>query len=184
LQAPIAWFRVLPALDETKKERSETMAIQSNRFGSVEVDAKDVINFPKGIIGFTDERQFVLIRTTNAHSVGWLQSTTNPGMALPVVSAHVLAPPYPDVDIESYAEAVGLGTDLEELAVLVVLNAQPGVPATVNLVAPIIVNAATRVGAQVLLDGTRFTTREIFVLPSRPDAAVRETGQSTIGAPG
>ena len=160
------------------------MAIQSNRFGSVEVNAKDVINFPRGIIGFADEREFVLIRTTNAQAVGWLQSAINPGMALPVVSAHVLSPPYPDVDIASYAEAVGLGTNLEELAVLVVLNAQPGVPATVNLVAPIIVNAATRVGAQVLLEGTRFSTREMFVLPPRPDAAAHEAGQSALGAAG
>ena len=160
------------------------MAIQSNRFGRVEVNAKDIITFPKGIIGFADEHEFVLIRTTNAQSVGWLQSVTNPSMALPVVSAHVLAPPYPDVDIESYAQAVGHGTNFEDMAVLVVLNAQPGVPATVNLVAPIIVNAATCVGAQVLLEGTRFTTRELFVLPPRSDAAAREEGPPAIGATG
>ena len=150
------------------------MAIQTDRFGSVEVDAKDVIRFPRGIIGFADEREFVLIRTTNAQAVGWLQSVTNPGMALPVVSAHVLAPPYPDVDIESYAQSAGIGTTLDELAVLVVLNAQPGVPATVNLVAPIVVNATTRVGAQILLDGTRFSTREMFILPSKTDGTERE----------
>lgn len=146
------------------------MAIQSDRFGCVEVDEKNVLTFPQGIIGLSDEHSFVLLRTAKSDAVGWLQSVTNPSLALPVVSAHVLAPPYPDVDLESYAQAVGKDTRREELAVIVVLNAQPGVPATVNLVAPILVNVTTRVGAQVILDGTRFTTREMFIIPTSPGA--------------
>lgn len=167
---------------EVRNNWSGTMAIQSDRFGSVEIDAKDIIQFPKGIIGFPDDHGFVLIRTTNAQAVGWLQSVSNPGLALPVVSAHVLTPQYPDVDIESYAQAAGLGNNLEELAVVVVLNAQPSVPATVNLVAPIIVNVTTRVGAQVLLDGSRFTTREMFILPQQPAGAAQGIEASSVNA--
>ena len=152
------------------RKRSGSMIIQSDRFGSIDVDAQDTITFPRGIIGFADEHEFVLIRTRNANAIGWLQSANTPYMALPVVSAHVLMPKYPDVDIESYAETAGLGQSVEDLAVLVVLNAPPGIPATVNLVAPIIVNASTRKGAQVLLEGSHFTTREIFMLPARSDA--------------
>ena len=157
------------------------MAIQSDRFGSIEVKEQDVIRFPRGIIGFSDEHSFVLIRT-KSNAVGWLQSAGNPGLALPVVSAHILAPTFPDVDIESYAQAAGLGSRLDELAVIVVLNAQPGVPATVNLVAPIIVNVATRIGAQVILDGSRFTTREMFILPSIPEGTAETSGESAISA--
>jgi len=153
---------------EMQENWSGTMAIQSDRFGIVEVEERDVIAFPQGIIGFADEHSFVLIRTAKSNAVGWLQSILNPSLALPVVSAHVLAPAYPDVDLESYAQAVGKDTRMDELAVIVVLNAQPGVPATVNLVAPILVNVTTRVGAQVILDSTRFTTREMFVLPAPP----------------
>ena len=141
------------------RKRSGKMIIQSDRFGTIDVDEQDILIFPRGIIGFANEKEFILVRTRNAHAIGWLQSATTPHMALPVVSAHVLLTKYPDVNIESYAEAAGLGPSLEELAVLVVLNAPPGIPATVNLVAPIIVNATTRRGAQLLLEGTRFTTR-------------------------
>jgi|GEM_PF-109211 len=167
------------APDQAK--RSGTMPIQSDRFGIIDIEEQDVIHFPRGIIGFPDEHAFILVRT-KSNAVGWLQSTASSGLALPVVSAHVLAPPYPDVDIERYAQAVGLGSSLEELAVVVVLNAQPGVPATVNLVAPIIVNVATRVGAQVILDGTRFTTREMFILPSAPETSAQPSGESAISA--
>jgi flagellar assembly factor FliW len=167
---------------EAGRKRSGKMIIQSVRFGGIDVDAQDILTFPRGIIGFVDEREFVLIRTKNAHAIGWLQSVNTPKMALPVVSAHVLAPKYPDVDIESYADAAGIGQSLEELAILVVLNAPPGIPATVNLVAPIIVNATTRKGAQLLLEGSSFTTREIFILPSIQDVAAENEVQTATSA--
>jgi flagellar assembly factor FliW len=170
------------ANDEAGRKRSGKMIVQSDRFGSIDVNAPDILSFPRGIIGFADETGFVLVRTGNASAVGWLQSVATPYMALPVVSAHVLVPKYPDVDIVSYAEVAGLGQSLDELAVLVVLNAPPGIPATVNLVAPIIVNAVTRKGAQLLLEGSRFTTREIFMLPPKQDTAAPSDLQSATSA--
>lgn len=155
-------------------QRSGEMTVQSDRFGPIEVDQSDILCFPSGIIGFSKETEFILVRRRNSEMVGWLQSTTTSWLALPVVSAHVLAPRYPDVAIEEVAERIGLGNDAEQLAVLVVMSAPVGQPATVNLMAPIIVNAATRTGAQVLLEGTRFGTREIFVLPPSPRAQVLE----------
>ncbi|MGC4064339.1 MAG: flagellar assembly protein FliW [Polyangiaceae bacterium] len=149
------------------QKRSETMIVKSDRFGAIEVDTADVLSFPTGIVGFPRETEFVLIRKADSQVVGWLQSVHTSYLTLPVVSAHVLAPRYPDVAIEPFAERAGLGSDLEELAVLAVLSAPPGQPATVNLMAPVIVNAVTRVGAQVLLEGTRFTTRELFIIPAQ-----------------
>ena len=167
---------------EAGRKRSGKMIVQSDRFGSIDVDAQEILTFPRGIIGFADETEFVLVRASSSTAVGWLQSVATPYMALPVVSAHVLVPKYPDVDIESYAEAAGLGQSLDELAVLVVLNAPPGIPATVNLVAPIIVNAVTRNGAQLLLEGSRFTTREIFMLPTRQEVLAASDLQSATSA--
>lgn len=147
------------------QKRSEKMIVHSDRFGAIEVDATDVLTFPTGIIGFPRENEFVLVRKADSQ-IGWLQSVQTSYLTLPVVSAHVLAPRFPDVPIEAYAERAGLGSDTDELAVLAVLSAPPGQPATVNLMAPIIVNAATRTGAQILIEGTRFTTRELFIFPA------------------
>ncbi len=158
------------------------MIIQSDRFGSIEANEHDIIVFSQGIFGFPDEHKFLLIRTENAHAIGWLQSVTSSYLALPVVSAHVLVPRYPDVDVETYARVAGIGDSLDEIAVLVVLNAPPGIPATVNLVAPIIVNVATRKGAQLFLDDTRFTNRESFVLPLRHVDASRTQDDATANA--
>lgn len=144
--------------------------IQSERFGTIEMASEEVIHFPAGVVGFPAEREFVLVRHGEASVVAWLQSVKTPGLALPVVSAHSLAPDYPDVALEALAERAGLGSNPDELAIVVVLCAPRGLPATVNLLAPIVVNAATRKGAQIFLEGSSFSTRELFALAGAPAA--------------
>jgi len=137
------------------------MNISSQRFGALEIGEEQVLQFPEGIIGFPNEREFVLIPHNSTGFLAWLQSTRSPAIALPVVSAHAFGSKYPDVSIEAEANALGLGE--EEVALMVVLSAPQGQPATVNLLAPILVNVTTRRGAQIILDGSRFSTRELFI---------------------
>ncbi len=140
------------------------MRIETDRFGMIELDSSEVINFPAGVIGFPSDKNFALIPHGGSECIGWLQSLDNGALALPVVSAHGLGTEYPDVPIDGAAREAGVAEDPTEVAVLAVLCAPRGQPATVNLMAPIVVNSNTRMGAQVALDGTRFSTRELFLL--------------------
>jgi flagellar assembly factor FliW len=140
------------------------MDVLTSRFGKIEVEENDVIHFPDGIIGFSAEKRFVLVPHGDSSLIGWLQSLTTPEFALPVVSAHALVSEYPDVPLGDVASRSGLG-GADDLAVLAVLSAPASQPPTVNLLAPLLVNAATRRGAQIFLEGSRFTTQELFALP-------------------
>lgn len=150
--------------------RDTTMEITTSRFGTITASPDDLIRFPRGIIGFRDERAFVLIPHGASTLIGWLQSTATPELAFPVVSAHGLVDEYPDVEIAKAAERAGIGGGDDELAVLAVMTAPLQQPATVNLLAPLIVNATTRTGAQVFLEGSRFSTQELFAMP-RPQVS-------------
>lgn len=141
------------------------MAIMSVRFGSIEAGPEESIELPGGIVGFPNEKEFVLIPHGRSSTLGWLQSKNTPAFALPVVSAHGFGNLYPDVPLDDVARQVGAIEADDEVAVLVVLSAPNAGPATVNLLAPIVVNVATRKGAQLLLEGTRFSTRELFKMP-------------------
>jgi flagellar assembly factor FliW len=164
------------------------MIIKTRRFGELEINQSSLVSFPKGLIGFPEIHDYVLIRRTSSDSIGWLQAVDGSDLALPVVSAHAFSADYPDVPLADAAAAVGLGSDLEELSVLAVLTAMPRVPPTVNLLAPIVINATTLCGAQVLLEGSRFTTREQFVPPAPPQATlvaqVASQSEATVGGPG
>jgi flagellar assembly factor FliW len=144
------------------------MKVESTKFGTLNIDDRAVLDFPCGVIGFPGERRFVAVQRSDM--IAFLQSVSTPDLALPVVSVHALAQLYPDVELEPAAVGAGLGKQASDLAVLVVLTALPEQPATVNLMAPVLVNVATRRGAQVFLDGTRFGVRELFVLPKGAEA--------------
>jgi flagellar assembly factor FliW len=157
-------------------ETKAIMQISTTRFGLVEVPEEALIHFKSGIIGFPRESTFALIPHGDSTLIAWLQSASTPALAFPVVSAHGLILDYPDVSLVPVAEKAGLAGEADEFAVLAVLSAPRSLPATINLLAPLLINSVTRQGAQVFLEGSRFTTRELFVIPQpseRPPAAER-----------
>src|SRR3954470_3871861 len=131
-------------------EAKHEMHIATTRFGSVEVPDENLIHFKSGIIGFQRETRFALIPHGQSTLIAWLQSVNTPGLAFPVVSAHGLVSDYPDVPIKPLVDKAGIpGSGADEFAVLAVLCASQLQPATVNLLAPLLINADTRQGAQV-----------------------------------
>lgn len=142
------------------------MRIDSCRFGTLEIDEMDLLHFPSGLVGFPGKDSYILLRRTPTSRVGWLQSIRRPELALPVASIESLAR---DVPVEMLSEALsktGLGGELDDCAVMVVICATE-TGATVNLLAPIIVNSKTREGAQVILEDSDFSAREEFSLSPR-----------------
>lgn len=150
------------------------MNIETTRFGTLEIDAQKVIGFPKGIIGFPEEKSFVMVNHRGLENLAWLQSTQTPSLALPVVGVQALAPAYPDVSLEDAAMRAGLDGNPDDMAALVVLCANPGLPVTANLVAPILVDSVKWTGVQTILEGTKFTTQEVFALQKTAPAAQAE----------
>ena len=142
----------------------DAMKVQSSRFGTIELDDQEVINFPAGLIGFPDETSFVMLRPRPESPIAWLHSTQTSWFALPVVSADALQADISGTLSEA-SKASGIVASNESFAVMAVLNAPgAGAPASVNLMAPIIVNAETRQGAQLLLESSNYSTQEPFVL--------------------
>jgi flagellar assembly factor FliW len=156
------------------------MKIDTTRFGTLELDEAEAIRFPAGIIGFPSEDTFVLLRKREGSPIGWLQSTRTAGLALPVVSVDALASDYEDLTIDGSDAIKTVIGEADGYAIMVVLN--PGAAtgmATVNLLAPIVVNPETRTGAQVLVESTAYSTQEPFALrammPTVSEAAVVRT---------
>jgi flagellar assembly factor FliW len=105
-----------------------------------------------------------MLRPRPESPIAWLHSTQTSWFALPVVSADALQTDISGTLSEA-SKASGIVASDESFAVMAVLNAPgAGAPASVNLMAPIIVNAETRQGAQLLLESSNYSTQEPFVL--------------------
>ena len=142
------------------------MIVNSDRFGSIETPDDDIIAFPNGVVGFPNDTAFVLLRPRDEARIAWLQSTTTPSMALPIISLHEAAVDAPFDAFENATHQLGLAEDINDCAVLLVVTANGGARATVNLLAPIIVNASTQTGVQLLLDlDVRLLTAPLCLRP-------------------
>ena len=124
------------------------MEINTSRFGPVEIEPDDMLLFSNGLLAFEAHHHWVLLADPNNRAVAWLQSLSDPQVALPLVSPRRFVP--------GYQLRIGRGqlTPLELAAldrafVLTILSRNQGA-VTVNLKAPIIINLDRRIGRQVV----------------------------------
>ncbi len=134
--------------------------IDSTRFGTIEVDEEAVITFSQGLFGFENYRRFVVLCLDEKSPFRWLQSMEEPSLAFVVIEPRHFMPDYAPTISDADAEALGLDEETPYL-IFVVVTIPPGKPEqmTANLMGPIIVNAATRMARQVIVEDDGYSTK-------------------------
>jgi flagellar assembly factor FliW len=70
------------------------MQLNTTRFGTLEVNDGDVITFTQPILGFQDQRRFVLLPGPEGSPLKWLQSTESGELAFIVMDPRAVVPDY------------------------------------------------------------------------------------------
>ena len=117
------------------------MLIKTTRFGTIEIEADDILLFPQGLLGFEDCRHWVLLADADNDSVGWLQNIARPELALAVVSPRRFVPTSQFVALQL--------SEIDQAYVLTVVSRNDG-HLTINLRSPLIINLDRRLGRQVV----------------------------------
>jgi flagellar assembly factor FliW len=145
-----------------------SITVDSTRFGTIEVPADAVLEFPAGLIGLGGSRYVLLAREESAPFV-WLQSIDDPALALAVTNPFEFFPTY-EVELSgAEAERIGVG-DPAEADVWVTVRAGESVEDfTVNLRAPILV--ANGRGFQVINEAEHAPVRAPLFAPATAEAA-------------
>lgn len=140
------------------------LPVDSTRFGRLEVEEEIVITFPDGMIGFETCRRFVVVRHDESSAFRWLQSLEVPSLAFPVIEPNQVRPDYAPTVSDADARALDLVSDSDAL-LFGIVTVPPLDPRkmTVNLLAPLVVNALTRQGRQVIVQDEEYTTRHSVV---------------------
>ena len=130
------------------------MDVNTRIFGQITISDEKIIEFPGGIVGFPDLNKFALVHDsekTDGSSLSFLLSLDEPAFAMPVMDPHIVKPDYnPMVEDDLLSNLGELKPD--DTIVLVTLTVPHDIKKmTVNLMAPIIINADLRKGAQVIL---------------------------------
>ena len=128
------------------------MIVKSYRFGDVEVADDSVLTFPKGILGFEDERRFVVLRCEQTEPVSWLHSLENEYVALPIISPFMLMNDYSVEVDDSELHVIDTNDENDIAVVCVVVLPEALEDMTANLMAPILVNTEKKYGLQIIMD--------------------------------
>jgi len=148
------------------------MEIFTTRFGTLDIDESKVLTFEEGLPGFAGARQFIVLPHRPANGgespFKWLQCVHEPSLALPIMNPWLADPTYsptiPGVSLKKLG-ITDVPTQSRIYAVVTIPRNNPA-GATVNLVAPLLINKQTRHGMQVVLFQERFCLRMPLSFPS------------------
>ena len=137
------------------------MKYETARFGSIEVQDKDILLFPSALYGFDQEKEFVILPLDPKleSPMEWLQSLRSRELAFIVTDPFLFVPEYKMVLSDSEMNQLKLES-MESVAVRVIVTI-PKVHSemTANLVAPLVINQKTRLAKQVVLTSAEYDTK-------------------------
>ena len=139
------------------------MKVQTKWFGEIEVSNDKIITFDKGIIGFEDWKKYTLVYDAEKEeniSIIWLQAIDEPTLALPVMKPEYIMKGYDPVVEDEILNTLGEDIQSANLAVFCTLTVPEDLTKmTINLKAPIIINADTMKGVQLIADNEDYIVR-------------------------
>ncbi len=148
----------------------ETMLIHTINFGDIEVPEDKVISFTEGVPGFPRIRRFVVLELDDLKPFQYLQAVEDSPIALLIVNPFMIDPAYKFQLSNSDMEDIQ-ATQPEKVTVYAVATI-PENPeqATINLMAPIVINEAMRCGKQVILHDSGYSVKHPLFKSSGDDA--------------
>lgn len=130
--------------------------IKTKFHDTVEVDLSKAWHFPKGLPGFEDEEEFVLLPIGDNLEFQVLQSTKEAGVAFVVANPYKLVEGY-DFKIDDPTVDLLEVNEPEELIVLgIVFIKEPFEDSTINLQAPLLLNTNNWKAKQMVLNDKRY----------------------------
>ena len=131
---------------------------KTSRFGELEVEEDKIVDFPDGLIGLPDTKKFILIDHRDT-PLKWLQAVDDPDIAFIVASPDEISEGY-NVDIDKKVQNCLHLDNQDDLAVLVTIRVD-GEDIIANFQGPLLINAGTRKGVQVVLENAGKTLEKI-----------------------
>ena len=142
-----------------------TVTVESSRFGSLEIEAGAIIEFPSGLIGLGG-RRWAVVTKDDSSAFSWLHSLDDPALALPVTNPWAF---FADYEVEP-SDADSERVVADEVAVWVTVRAGDELADfSANLRAPILISNGQ--GFQVINEAPNAPVRAALFPDAKADAA-------------
>jgi flagellar assembly factor FliW len=151
------------------KSEVSMMKLDTRYFGAVDYPADSVFHFPAGIPGFETERSFVFLQQEETAPVLYMQSVVDPDLCFVTLPVQSIEPDYTISLGEADRSALALPAAHplqigDEILCVALVSFSAGQAPSANLMAPIVVNMASRTGAQTILLSSGYSHRHPILL--------------------
>ena len=135
------------------------MLVKTKYFGEINLSVDKIITMERGMFGFEEYKKYTILYDSEKEgrpNVSWFQSVEEPGLAFSVINPMAVMEDYNPIVEDELLKGLGEITE-ENIVVLLPLTVPQEVTnMTANLKAPIIINADTRKGAQVVVENEEY----------------------------
>ncbi|MEQ3338099.1 flagellar assembly protein FliW [Clostridium butyricum] len=135
------------------------MEFISKVHGKINYDEKDIIKFSKGIPGFCELREFIIVELKECEPFKLLHSLENSEVALIVASPYEF---YEDYEISLKEETIKnlKIKEANEVMIMCTVTLNSDVKKiTMNLQGPIVINTSNNLGEQIIVDNSKYKVK-------------------------
>lgn len=149
-----------------------SIVIESPVLGSIDIEHGDIYSFIHGIPGFEDSKRFVIVQSEPGTPFVYFQSLDRSELVLLAADPFLFFPEYDFEVSEQVTEELGIESRGDVAVWCVVTIPEKMDDATINLLAPIIVNRRSRAGRQTILTSTNYVTKHpLFAAAAEAESA-------------
>lgn len=135
------------------------MKVNTTRFGELQVNTEDVINFSEGLLGFEKLSQFFIVDPGDATLILWLQSIESPETAFPIIEPKIFKPDYIAKLLPADMNSVSL-ENISEAKIYSILTIPSDITnMSANLKAPIVINNTKKIARQIVLQDNKLSVK-------------------------
>jgi flagellar assembly factor FliW len=134
------------------------MRVKTKAYGEIDADERQLVSFPGGLLGFEKFKDYILL-DARQKPFFYLQSIDVPDLAFILIDPFLFRPDYSlDVNDDSLDD-IGVSRPNEVLIFAIVTVPVEGGSVTANLMGPLIINKANRLGIQTVLGDSRWRVK-------------------------
>ena len=135
------------------------MKVNTTRFGELQVNKEDVINFQEGLLGFENLKKFFVVDPGDSTLILWLQSIDYEKIAFPIIEPKIFKPDYVAKLLPADMNSVELDS-LTQAKIYSILTIPSDITTmSANLKAPVVINNAKKIAKQIVLQDSKLNVK-------------------------
>ncbi len=135
------------------------MKVNTTRFGELQVNENDVINFQEGLLGFEKLTKYFVVDPGDSTLILWLQSTEDAEVAFPIIEPKIFKPDYTAKLLPADMNSVQIETIADARIYSILTIPQDITEMSANLKAPIVINNKKKIAKQIVLQDSKLSVK-------------------------